>query len=138
MDSVTYIGVKYLRASQDASGRSISVASQLDEGEEFFAEFDIQDGGVFTDNDLSASTYATENRPDYERALEEIRAARANLIWTFDPSRAQRDIEVYARLRRLLIEAGTFWAYGGRIYDMSNPEDRKATTARNSARVAWG
>ena len=33
---VQLVGIKYFRASQDASGRSISVASQRDEGDEFF------------------------------------------------------------------------------------------------------
>ena len=35
---VLLVGIKYLRASQDASGRSISVASQRDEGTEFGAD----------------------------------------------------------------------------------------------------
>jgi DNA invertase Pin-like site-specific DNA recombinase len=124
---VQLVGIKYLRASQDASGRSISVASQRDEGDEFFDEFDIVDAGEFCDNNQSASMYATEVREDYERALEVLRSGRANLLWTFDPSRAQRDLEVYVRLRRICIEMGAFWAYGGRIYDMTDPADRKAT-----------
>src|SRR5205809_616803 len=115
---VVLVGIKYLRASQDASGRSISVASQRDEGDEFFDEFDVVDAGEFCDNNQSASMYATEVREDYERALEVLRSGRANLLWTFDPSRAQRDLEVYVRLRRICIEMGAFWAYGGRIYDM--------------------
>lgn len=120
-------GIKYLRASQDASGRAISISSQRDEGDEFFEEFGIVDVGEFCDNNLSASTYATETRVDYERALAELRSGRANLLWTFDPSRAQRDLEVYVKLRRICIETGSFWAYGGRIYDMTDPADRKAT-----------
>lgn len=121
------IGIKYVRALQDASGRSISVSSQVDEGEEFFAEFEVEDVGTFCDNDISASPYATEERPDYERALDMLREGRANLLWTFDNARAQRDIEVYAALRRVCIDTGAFWAYGGRIYDMNDPADRKAT-----------
>jgi DNA invertase Pin-like site-specific DNA recombinase len=121
------IGIKYVRASQDASGRSISVSSQVDEGEEFFAEFDIEDAGTLCDNDISASWYATEERPEYEKALDTLREGRANLLWTFDHSRGQRDLAVYATLRQVCIDTGAFWAYGGRIYDMTNPADRKAT-----------
>ncbi|GAB3459263.1 recombinase family protein [Actinophytocola sediminis] len=121
------IGIKYVRASQDVSGRSISVSSQVEEGEEFFEEFDIEDAGTLCDNDVSASLYATEERPEYEKALDALREGRANLLWTFDNSRAQRDIAVYSRLRRVCIDTGAFWAYGGRIYDMNDPADRKAT-----------
>lgn len=103
------------------------MSSQEDEGEEFFAEFDVEDAGTFCDNDMSASPYATEERPEYEKALDMLREGRANLLWTFDPSRAQRDLAVYARLRQVCIDTGAFWAYGGRIYDMTKPADRKAT-----------
>ena len=84
------------------------MSSQRDEGAEFFEEFGILDAGVFCDNNLSASTYATEVREDYERALDERRSGRANLLWTFDPSRAQRDLEVYVKLRRICIETRSF------------------------------
>lgn len=103
------------------------MSSQVDEGEEFFAEFDIEDAGTLCDNDISASLYAKEGRPEYEKALDMLREGRANLLWTFDPSRAQRDLAVYATLRQVCIDTGAFWAYGGRIYDMTNPADRKAT-----------
>ncbi|MEV6609889.1 recombinase family protein [Kutzneria sp. NPDC051319] len=122
-----WTGVKYLRASQDAQGYSISVQSQLDEGEEFFEEHGILDGGVFCDNDISASVYATEERPDYEAAINEVRSGRANLIWFFDASRGQRDLEIFARVRRILIDAGGALSYNGRVYDMNDPNDRKAT-----------
>jgi DNA invertase Pin-like site-specific DNA recombinase len=124
---VRLIGIKYLRASQDRYGKAISGASQGDEGDEFFEEHDIEDAGTFFDNDISASLYSDRERPEYERALDALRSGRANLLWTFESGRAQKDIEVYARLRRLLIEVGGFWAYGGRIYDMTDPNDRKAT-----------
>lgn len=103
------------------------MSSQRDEGEEFFDEFAIADVGEFCDNNLSASPYATEERAEYERALDMLRSGRANLLWTFDPSRAQRDLEVYVKLRRICIETRSYWAYGGRVYDMKDPADRKAT-----------
>ncbi|MCP3800307.1 recombinase family protein [Allokutzneria sp. A3M-2-11 16] len=124
---VRYVGVKYLRASKDRFGNSISVESQEDEGNEFFEDHGIEDAGTFTDNHLSASVYATEGRPDYERALDMLRQGKANLLWTFESGRAQRDIEIYAKLRRILKEMGAFWAYGGRIYDMTNARDRRDT-----------
>ncbi|MFT7836907.1 recombinase family protein [Saccharothrix sp. BKS2] len=120
-------GVRYLRASQDRWGRAISVGSQEYEGEEFFEENGIVHIATHSDNNLSGSLFATQGRDGYEDALEDIRSGRANLLWTWDSSRAQRDLEIYARLRRICIEAGAFWAYGGRIYDMSDPKDRQDT-----------
>lgn len=43
---VQLVGIKYFRASQDASGRGISTASQSDEGDEFFEEFDVHLDGT--------------------------------------------------------------------------------------------
>lgn len=120
-------GIRYLRASQDRWGRAISIGSQEYEGEEFFEENGIVHVATYSDNNLSGSLFATEGRAGFEEALQDIRSGRANLLWTWDDSRAQRDLEVYARLRRICIDAGAFWAYGGRIYDMSDPKDRQAT-----------
>ncbi|XVV06350.1 recombinase family protein [Actinosynnema sp. CA-248983] len=135
---VKLIGGIYVRASRDSSGRAISIGTQMDEGVEFFEEFDVEHAATYSDNNLSGSPYATEARGDYERALEDLRAGRINLLWTFDHSRAQRDIEVYAKLRRICEETGAFWAYAGRIYDMTDPKDRKdsardAVDAENAA-----
>lgn len=121
------VGIMYLRASQDRSGRSISVSSQYDEGLEFFEEYGITLHAVYSDNNLSGSVFATEGRDDYEQALDDLRTGRAQLLWTFDHSRAQRNLEVYTRLRRICIESGALWAYGGRVYDMTDPKDRRDT-----------
>jgi DNA invertase Pin-like site-specific DNA recombinase len=122
------VGIMYLRASKDRLGRSISVADQRDEGIEWFEEIGIRLHAVHSDNNLSASLHAKhDGRDAYERALDDLRSGRANLLWTFDHSRAQRDLEVYTRLRRICIETGALWAYGGRIYDMTDPKDRKDT-----------
>ncbi|GLY51287.1 hypothetical protein Lesp01_49430 [Lentzea sp. NBRC 102530] len=119
--------ILYLRASQDRWGNSISVDSQYDEGHEFCTEAGATIVAVYSDNDLSGSTYATEARGGYEQALSDLIAGRGKMLWTFDHSRAQRDIEVYGRLRRICMETGALWAYGGRVYDMSDPVDRAAT-----------
>lgn len=128
---VRLIGVRYLRASRDRWGKAVSVASQDLEGEEFFEENGIEHLATYSDNNLSGSLFATEARGDYELALADIQSGRANLLWTWDSSRAQRDLEFYVRMRRICVDAGAFWAYGGRIYDMSDPQDRQ-TTARDA------
>jgi DNA invertase Pin-like site-specific DNA recombinase len=121
-------GIMYLRASQDKSGRSISVKSQYEEGLEFFEEHGIQLLRVYSDNNLSGSQYAThDGRDEYELALADLRSGSAQLLWTFDSSRAQRDLEMYLRLRRICIDAEALWAYGGRVYDMTIAKDRQDT-----------
>jgi DNA invertase Pin-like site-specific DNA recombinase len=121
-------GIMYLRASQDKSGRSISVKSQYEEGLEFFEEHGIRLLMVYSDNNLSGSQYAThDGRDEYELALADLRSGRAQVLWTFDSSRAQRDLEMYLRLRRICIDARSLWAYGGRVYDMTIAKDRQDT-----------
>lgn len=121
-------GIMYLRASQDKSGRSISVKSQYEEGLEFFEEHGIRLLMVYSDNNLSGSQYAThDGRDEYELALADLRSGKAQLLWTFDSSRAQRDLEMYLRLRRICIDAEALWAYGGRVYDMTIAKDRQDT-----------
>ncbi|MFD1051543.1 recombinase family protein, partial [Kibdelosporangium lantanae] len=107
-------GFRYLRASHDEQGREASVESQEIEGEEFFEEFGIEYAGTFCDNDLSASPYATEARPAFERMRAALEAGEGNLVWTFDHARMQRDMGVYVALRDLLKDVGCYWAYGGR------------------------
>ncbi|WNV86556.1 recombinase family protein [Umezawaea sp. Da 62-37] len=120
-------GIRYVRASQDRWGNTVSVDSQEDEGEEFFDENAIIHVATHSDNNLSGSLFARQDRDSYELALADLKSGKANLLWTWDSSRAQRDLEVYTRLRRICIEAGAFWAYGGRIYDMRDPKDRQDT-----------
>lgn len=122
------VGIIYARASQDTRGRKISVSSQITVGKRWFAANGIKLVVVLRDNNLSASRYAREERPDYLRALEMLRRGEVNLIWTWENSRAQREFMAFAKLRALLEERGGFWAYDDRIYDMKNADDRLAVT----------
>ncbi|WP_084468054.1 recombinase family protein [Actinokineospora inagensis] len=116
--------VLYARVSMDRRGRSISVESQLAVGRRFCEEWGIEIAAELVDNDMSASRYAKEQRPEYERALRMLEAGKANTLWTWENSRAQRELDMFVRLRQLLIRIGGYWAYDERIYDMSNPDDR--------------
>jgi DNA invertase Pin-like site-specific DNA recombinase len=83
---------------------------------------------VLVDNNLSGSRYETEIREDYEEVLRLLAAGEANLLWTWENSRAQRNMEVFIQLRKILDRMGGFWAYDDRIYDMNDPDDRIAVT----------
>jgi site-specific DNA recombinase len=119
--------VIYARASVDRRGRSVSVESQVKTGVQWCEENDVTVVAVLRDNNLSASRYATAERPDYAEALRLLSIRKANLLWTWENSRAQRELDVFVQLRRILIDIGGFWAYDERVWDMNNPDDRIST-----------
>lgn len=103
-----------------------SVAEQLLAGHEY-ATVEGHDVAEYVDDGRSASTYARKEREDFERLLADIEAGRGDLVWTWDATRAQRDLAVYVRLRDACREAGVLWHYNGRTYDLSKREDRRAS-----------
>lgn len=117
-------GIIYARASQDRKGRSISVASQVTAGRRFFKKHNIVVVAVLVDNDLSASRYAKHERQDYKEALRLLVTGDAKLLWTWENSRATRELDTFVELRSILIKVGGYWAYDDRIYDMNDPDDR--------------
>ncbi|WP_326950271.1 recombinase family protein [Amycolatopsis sp. NBC_01307] len=119
--------VIYARASKDGKGRKISVASQIAQGRKWCEQVGAVVVAVLVDNDLSASRYATEARGDYEEALRLLATGVANCLWTWENSRAQRELDVFVRLRKILVDVGGYWAYDDRLYDMNDPDDRVDT-----------
>ncbi|MEV6830678.1 recombinase family protein [Amycolatopsis sp. NPDC051102] len=119
--------VIYARASKDGKGRKISVASQIAQGRKWCERVGAVVVAVLVDNDLSASRYATEARGDYEEALRLLATGAANCLWTWENSRAQRELDVFVRLRKILVDVGGYWAYDDRLYDMNDPDDRVDT-----------
>ncbi|MFC4124872.1 recombinase family protein [Nocardia rhizosphaerae] len=84
---------------------------------------------TFSDN-LSASRYRrVQDRPGFQQARKAIQAGKARGLWTFAANRAHRDLDDYVDLRRLCIETGSLWRYGGRTYDLSQTADRRTANA---------
>lgn len=84
---------------------------------------------VFSDN-LSASRFRkVQERPGFQAASKMIEAGGARRLWTFAANRAHRDLDDYVPLRRLCIQTGTLWRYGGRTYDLSTTADRRTVNA---------
>lgn len=84
---------------------------------------------VFSDN-LSASRYRkVQEREGFQKARKAIRSGAAQGLWTFAANRAHRDLDDYVELRRLCIETGALWRYGGRTYDLSSTSDRRTVNA---------
>lgn len=82
---------------------------------------------VLTDNDRSASRHATRMRPAWENVKTAIASGTIDILVTWEASRAQRDLAVYAELRQLCAEHGVKWSYGGSVYDLTTTADRFRT-----------
>jgi DNA invertase Pin-like site-specific DNA recombinase len=82
-------------------------------------------GDVLTDNDRSATRFATKDRPEYERLRTILKPGDVLVVW--EASRAGRSLEHYVDLRRLCSERGVLLSYSGRLFDMDDGDDRFAT-----------
>jgi DNA invertase Pin-like site-specific DNA recombinase len=80
---------------------------------------------VLTDNDRSASRYATKDRPEYARLRDLLGPGDVLVMW--EASRAQRDLTRYVELRDLCTERGVWWSYSGRVFDLGDGDDRFTT-----------
>jgi site-specific DNA recombinase len=116
--------VIYARVSEDRrQGRS--VAQQEAEGRLDCAEIGADVIEVVKDNDIGASKHSKGTRRGWPRVLELVNAGKVDLLWTWEDTRAQRDLDLYVDLRKLCLATGVKWRYGGRTYDMKNWRDRK-------------
>ena len=52
---------------------------------------------VFSDNDRSASRYATKARPEHRKLIKFIESGNADVLVTWESSRAQRDLRLRAQ-----------------------------------------
>lgn len=74
---------------------------------------------------------AAKNRKKWERAKQLLiggdERGPIDMLVSWSSSRAQRDLDEYVRLRRLCVDAEVLWCYGGRVYDMTDGDDRFRT-----------
>src|SRR4051812_47776861 len=119
--------VIYTRVSSDPNDRGRSVAEQETECRAVCARNRWDVVAVFSDNDRSASRYATKQRPEHRKLIRYIEAGKADVLVTWEASRAQRDLRAYADLRDLCEQRGVLLSYSGRTYDMTESDDRFST-----------
>jgi site-specific DNA recombinase len=117
----------YTRVSSDPNERGRSVAEQEAECRAVCERNGWEVTAIFTDNDRSASRYATKDRVQYQRLIEHVEAGDCDVLVTWEASRAQRDLMAYARLRDLCERKRVLLSYSGRTYDMSEADDRFGT-----------
>lgn len=115
--------VIYARVSQDHGTRSVQ--EQERECREFCDRQGWNVTRVLTDNDIGASRYSGKDRPAYRELKEILRPG--DVLVTWEASRAQRDLAAYVELRNLCADRGVKWAYNGRVFDLSDGDDRFGT-----------
>src|SRR4051794_38227944 len=101
--------VIYTRVSSDPNDRGRSVSEQEAECRTVATHNGWQVVRVFSDNDRSASRYATKDRPEYRKLIGYVASGEADVLVTWESSRAQRDLDAYTKLRALCESAGVLW-----------------------------
>jgi DNA invertase Pin-like site-specific DNA recombinase len=116
--------VIYTRVSSDkAKGRSVAEQEAECRTECERRRWPVAD--VLTDNDRSATRFATKDRPQYARLGEVLRPGDVLVVW--EPSRAGRSLEHYVDLRRLCADRGVMLSYSGKLFDLDDGDDRFTT-----------
>ncbi|MFK0296391.1 recombinase family protein [Streptomyces sp. NPDC090442] len=119
--------VIYARVSSDPYNRGKSVTDQVTECKRECDNRGWPVVKIFRDNDRSASRYATKERTEYAKLIEFLGTGAADVLVTWESSRAQRDLEVYLNLRKIAEGNAVQWCYKGRLYDLSRTDDRFTT-----------
>ncbi|GAB2905525.1 recombinase family protein [Streptomyces mayteni] len=122
---------QYLRVSQDKRGKKRSVKEQAEENIQKAAAHGITIlGEPYTDNDMSASRYATKERKDFARLISDLETGNypEDLLVLWENSRGSRQTGEWVRLIDLCEthDKRIFITSHGRIYDPVNGRDRRA------------
>ena len=117
----------YARVSSDPRGIGRSTSEQVADCRAIAEREGWEVIATFVDNDRSASRYAKRDRPEYRKLTEFLKAGKADVLVTWEASRAQRDLEAYVKLRELCREAGVLWSYSGRTFDLDDVDDAFST-----------
>jgi DNA invertase Pin-like site-specific DNA recombinase len=117
----------YGRASSDPKKRGRSIRDQLAECRADCDDNDWEIVGEYEDRDRGATRRATKVREDWDRLIDDVKAGKIDVIVYAEASRATRDPRKFLDLRDLCEEYGVYLSYGGRLFDMSLPADRRAT-----------
>jgi len=117
--------VIYTRVSQDRWAGKRSVGEQEAECRTVATDHGWTVVGVFTDNDRSASRYAKKLRPGFTELLAFIEAGNAEVLMTWEPSRASRDLTTFLPLREALINRRMTWTTADDSFDLAKASDRK-------------
>jgi len=79
----------------------------------------------YEDPGLSASRFATKDRPDYRRLLADIKADKLDVVVLWESSRGNRELAGWAQFLNACRQSQTkiYITTHGRLYDMANGRD---------------
>jgi DNA invertase Pin-like site-specific DNA recombinase len=126
LDAAPLRGLSYGRVSHDKRGTLRSIEEQL-AGNRETAD---RNGWIITrelSDHMSGSRYASGTRDSWDEAKAALATGEYDVLITWASTRSNRDLEEYTRLRRLCEAHGVLLAYDGRVYDLSNSNDRFTT-----------
>ncbi|WP_250279885.1 recombinase family protein [Frankia sp. Cppng1_Ct_nod] len=118
----------YARRSADDEKRGRSVGEQETAGRADCTAHRWSIKDVYCDDGYGASRFSGKQRNEWARLLEDLSAGQFDLLWIWETSRGDRELERWARLlnvcrsRGVLIHVYTH----GRTYDVGNARDWRA------------
>jgi site-specific DNA recombinase len=119
--------VIYNRASADKTGQRVSVESQATENRSWCEREGWEVAATVTDNDRSATRYATREREGYKRIQAGLATGewgKVDLLVMWESSRGERTMDGHIEMRSLCQRLGVRLAYRGRVLDMADGDDR--------------
>jgi len=75
----------------------------------------------------SASRYARVERRYWNQVVSTVTEGEIDALLTWESSRATRDLDAYAELRKACVAAGVMWGYSGRMHDLTDRDSRFRT-----------
>jgi site-specific DNA recombinase len=117
----------YLRVSHDPHQRGRSVAEQEADCRLIAEREGWEVVKKFTDNDRGASRYAKGERTAFKQLQAFVSSGKCDVLVCWEASRFQRDLDAYVKLRDLCSKHNVLWSYSGRLYDLSENDDRFTT-----------
>lgn len=112
------------RVSQDRSGRGRSVDDQEFELREDAADEGVEVRTVLREVNVSASEYGAQDRRQWlAEATDLIHRSDVDRLLAWEVSRIARDPAISEPLIRALRREGVRLGYGGRLYNLNDPDD---------------
>ena len=129
----------YNRVSSDPTGKAVSVRSQDTENRATCEREGWEVVATVTDNDRSASSFATRERDGFAEVHRAMAAGEFDVLVCWESSRSNRDLGVYVALRDACARYGVLYRYKGKSFDMTTTNDRFITgvDALVDEREAW-
>jgi Resolvase, N terminal domain len=113
----------YLRVSRDRTGLRLAVQRQEDDCRQVATRLGWSVAGMYVDNDLGASGFATKPRAGYKRLLDDLEAQRLDAVVVWMEDRSHRQVIELAEFVRTCRAAGIKrYASAGSEYDLSDPD----------------